>query len=199
MINGPEHRPAHIDPKTIGFDIDGVVADTMTLFLEIAKNEFHVNHIQYDDITSYSLNECLEIDGGIIDAVIDRLLSGRYDESLKPVEGAVRVLRKLGTEYPPVRLVTARPSPESIQQWILNTVKLTPPAIDLVATGAFEAKADVLRERRIAWFVEDRLETCYHLEENGISPILFKQPWNRKNHLFHEVESWRALESMIAF
>ncbi len=198
-MKSPNDNPVRIDPRTIGFDIDGVIADTMTLFLSIAAKEFNVNHIQYEDITSYSLNECLDIDDDILDAVIERLLSGRYDQSLTPIDGAAEVLKRLGEEYGPVRLVTARPAPEYIHKWILNIAPLPPSAIDLVATGAFEAKAEVLRERGVAWFVEDRLETCYHLEENGISPILFKQPWNRRNHLFHEVDSWKALESMIAF
>ena len=39
-----------IDPAAIAFDIDGVVADTMSLFLEIARDVHHINHIRYEDI-----------------------------------------------------------------------------------------------------------------------------------------------------
>jgi uncharacterized HAD superfamily protein len=45
-----------IDPTSVAFDIDGVVADTMTLFLDIARQEYNLNSIQYSDITSYKLD-----------------------------------------------------------------------------------------------------------------------------------------------
>ena len=70
---------------------------------------------------------------------------------------------------------------------------------DIVATGSFEAKADVLLERNVTCFVEDRLDTCFLLERAGITPILFKQPWNRQPHGFVEVGSWSELEALIHF
>jgi hypothetical protein len=82
----------------------------------------------------------------------------------------------------------------------LKTVlPLDPPAIEIVATGSFDGKIDVLAERDITCFVEDRLETCFSLQEAGIMPVLFKQPWNRERHPFREVGSWRELESLIDF
>jgi len=42
-----------ITPASMAFDIDGVIADTMTLFLEIARNIFHINGIRYDDTICY--------------------------------------------------------------------------------------------------------------------------------------------------
>jgi hypothetical protein len=50
-----------IDPASVAFDFDGVVADTMSLFLNIASVEYNINGIGYDDITSYNLEECLSI------------------------------------------------------------------------------------------------------------------------------------------
>ncbi len=51
----------------------------------------------------------------------------------------------------------------------------------------------------ITHFVDDRLETCFLLKEAGITPILYKQPWNRNPHPFIEVGSWKELESLIDF
>lgn len=81
-----------LDPATLAFDIDGVIADTMTLFLEIASDVFGINS-----------------------------------------------------------------------------------------------------------FVEDRLDTCYLLQDAGIRPILFKQPWNRESHPFVEIRGWEELEGLINF
>jgi 5'(3')-deoxyribonucleotidase len=58
---------------------------------------------------------------------------------------------------------------------------------------------DVLSKRNVSYFVEDRLETCFSLYEAGVTPILFKQPWNRRKHPFMEVSDWRELESLIGF
>ena len=71
--------------------------------------------------------------------------------------------------------------------------------IEVVATGSFDAKADVLAARNITYFIEDRLETCFPLQAAGIVPVLFRQPWNRKRHPFLEVGSWKELESLIEF
>jgi hypothetical protein len=93
--------------------------------------------------------------------------------------------------------VTARPDAEQAREWILNTLCLAPDCFEIVATGSFDDKREVLLDRGITYFVEDRLETCFTLNEAGIHPIVFKQPWNRKPHPFYEVENWQELESLI--
>jgi 5'(3')-deoxyribonucleotidase len=188
-----------IDPASVAFDIDGVIADTMSLFLEIARDAFRISGIRYEDISCYNLAECIPIEPEVIDAVVDRILVGDYHTPLRPIDGAVNVLARIGRDYGPLLLVTARPYPGPITQWLSNLLPLDPGAIELVATGSFEYKADVLKQRKVACFVEDRLETCYQLKEAGIMPVVFKQPWNRQPHPFLEVESWRQLESLIKF
>jgi hypothetical protein len=49
-------------------------------------------------------------------------------------------------------------------------------SIDGLAVGSYENKVDVLLDHHIKCFVEDRLETCYLLQDAGIEPVLFKQP-----------------------
>lgn len=188
-----------INPKSIGFDIDGVVADTMTLFLDIARNEHNISHIRYNDITQYILENCLDMDSEIISLIIEKLLDGSRDADLKPVKDSLGVLNRLGKEHAPLCFVTARPSLEPIQKWIFNQLEVEESNIDIVATGSFEAKTGVLLSRGISWFVEDRLETCFLLKDAGINPVVFKQPWNRKQHPFIEADSWQEIESMIDF
>jgi 5'(3')-deoxyribonucleotidase len=188
-----------IDPAAVAFDIDSVVADTMSLFIDIARDEFNINGIQYSDFTSYFLEECIDVDEDIIAAIIQKLLDGNYEAALKPFKGAPRVLGRLGREHAPVLFVTARPYPGPISSWIRETIALDPGAMEIVATGSFEAKTDILLERRISFFVEDRLETCFSLAKAGITPVLFKQPWNRANSRFVEVDTWHDLEKLIEF
>ncbi|GBC60162.1 haloacid dehalogenase [Desulfonema ishimotonii] len=187
-----------IDPASVAFDIDGVVADTMGLFIDIAQSQYGLT-VQYEDITRYMLEDCLDIDAGIIREIIEKLLDGNHDSALRPIEDAPRVLERLGTDHGPLCFVTARPEAEPIRLWMNRMLPVGASRIDIVATGSFEAKSEILKEKGISWFVEDRLETCFLLKEAGISPILFRQPWNRSRHPFTEVSNWQALESLIAF
>jgi uncharacterized HAD superfamily protein len=188
-----------INPASVAFDIDGVVADTMSLFLDIAREDFNLNSIRYEDITSYTLSDCLDIDPDVIDAIVTRILDGKYSATLNPIAGAPEVLNQVGEHYGPLTFITARPYLGTIRDWIDQTLRLNPRSIEVIATGSHEAKADILKEHNISYFVEDRLETCFVLQDVGVQPILFKQPWNRHKHPFVEVSSWDELQALMGF
>ncbi len=188
-----------IDPTSVAFDIDGVVADTMALFLDIARREYRVNGIRYEDITSYLLAECLDMDPALIDVILNRIMAGEYASPLEAINGSDAVLSRIAGYRSPLLFVTARPHPGPISNWICDLVRMAPETVQVVATGTFEGKAKVLLDSGIRFFVEDRLETCYHLKEVGIEPVLYRQPWNRENHPFMEVDDWQELENLIAF
>ncbi|HDL07983.1 MAG TPA: haloacid dehalogenase [Desulfobacteraceae bacterium] len=188
-----------IDPGSLAFDIDGVVADTMTLFVDIARDEFNLSGIRYEDFTCYQIEECTDIDNGIINTILSKIQDGNYKSTLKPVEGAPRVLTRLGRLYSPVVFVTARPYLGPIYDWLLEHLPVEASSIEIITTGSFEGKKDVLLRKNISYFIEDRLETCFLLKEAGITPVLFRQPWNRKKHPFTEISRWSELEEMIGF
>ena len=85
-----------IDSKSLAFDIDGVFADTMTLFLDIARDEYNINSIKYEDTTIYKLEECLDIDTKTINEIIIRIMDGSHAAELTPIDGAVEVLTRIG-------------------------------------------------------------------------------------------------------
>lgn len=188
-----------INPSSVAFDIDDVVADTMSLFLEIARNDYRLDSFRHADITSYMVEECIDIDRGVLENIFNRIIDGDFSIPLLPLAGAPEVLSRLIRLHQPLLFVTARPSLDSIAQWIQSILPCDRSCIDVVATGAFDAKADVLVQRKVSYFVEDRLETCYSLADAGVTPILFKRPWNRKAHPFTEVGSWKEIEEMIDF
>jgi 5'(3')-deoxyribonucleotidase len=185
-----------IDPRKIGFDIDGVVANTMQLFLDILLQVYGINHITLDDITRYELQACLDVDPQIISAINQSINEGSYAGRLEPMDGAVRVIKRLSA-YGPIRLVTARPHPGPIAPWVKEVLPTDGSPVEVTATGGFESKADVLKANGIDYFVEDRLETCFLLQDYDITPILFVQPWNRQPHPFQEVADWEQLERLI--
>jgi len=71
--------------------------------------------------------------------------------------------------------------------------------ITVIASGAPETKLDILNELEIRYFVDDRIETCRHLKEAGIEPLLFDQPWNRNEPAdgFIRVQNWVQLKSWL--
>jgi uncharacterized HAD superfamily protein len=188
-----------IDPASVAFDIDGVVADTMTLFIDIAHQEFAIDGMRYKDITCYNLAACLDIGPKIIDAIVTRILDGNHTAPLKPLAGAPEVLEKIERHCGPVIFITARPYLGPMRTWIGQTLRLDAASFEIIATGSHEAKAGILKKRGISYFVEDRLETCFVLQDAGVRPVLFKQPWNREPHPFEEVGSWDELHALIEF
>jgi len=194
MENNPK-----FPPQKLAFDIDGVFADTMTLFLDIARHEFGLDAPAYEDIREYHFPAAAEMDETVATEILVKIVEGDYSLPLNPMRGATRVIRRLNRLYRPTLFVTARPSAGHIHHWLQEVLAVGAGDIEVVATGSFEDKQGVLLSRGIEAFVEDRLETCFLLREAGISPIVYKQPWNRRPHPFFEVENWHDIETLIAF
>ena len=176
-----------IDPKKLAFDIDGVIADTISLFIDIARKEYAIESVKYEDISSYAVDSLDGLDPEMVLEIFTRIVDGDFTLPLKPFPGAAHSLSRLHRQTGALLLVTARPKKEAIRDWIKNEI---PVPID---------KIDVLKAFGITHFVEDRLETGFILNDAGITPIIFNQPWNRKSHPFITVNGWEDLEKIIAF
>jgi len=192
-------EPGKIAPSELAFDIDGVFADTMTLFLEIARHEFGISNLRYEDIQDYDYMAIAGMDEPVAMEILVKIIEGNYTLPLNPMEGAPQVIEKLNRHHRPTLFVTARPAGDYISRWLRGVLGPGADDIEVIATGSFEAKHDVLLSRGIRAFVEDRLETCFLLKEAGITPIVYRQPWNRKPHPFSEVQDWQDIEALIAF
>ncbi|MBU0994038.1 MAG: haloacid dehalogenase [Proteobacteria bacterium] len=188
-----------IDPEKLAFDIDGVIADTISLFLAIARDEYHINSVKYQDISSYSIESLDGIDPDIVFEIFTRIVDGEFSHSLEPVCGAPKLLSRLHQHTGRLLLVTARPRKKAIYAWIEKEIPVPVESIEIIATGSFEGKVEVLNAYGITHFVEDRLETGFILNDAGITPIIFNQPWNQKEHPFITVNGWEELENIIYF
>ena len=91
----------------------------------------------------------------------------------------------------------ARPYVGPVEDWLQETLALEQDRMEIIPTGSYDAKVDILTQRGLSFFVEDRLETCYQVRAAGVTPVVFKQPWNRGQHPFVEVGNWHELEAMI--
>lgn len=184
--------------NSLAFDIDGVVADIMTTFLDLARTRFDCgHHLRYEHLTTFQLEECLDLEPEIIQSLIRELIDRPHELTVAPLPHAVPVLTRLAQEIP-LLFVTARDRAAPIKTWLIRTLAQVPPAaIRVVATGDPDTKLHYLLDHNVQYFVEDRLETCQQLARHGITPILFAQPWNRRPHSFLEVADWPALSSLL--
>jgi hypothetical protein len=183
----------------LAFDIDGVVADTMEIFVRLAHEKYGFTHISKEDLHCYNLYECLDLEKEIIDDLICLTLDDEHTMQVPPVAGAPEVLTELACAAP-LRFVTARIWPESITEWLFTILPDVPrERITVLASGAPEIKLDILNGLAIRYFVEDRAETCRQLQKAGIQTFLFLQPWNRNESVdgFIRVENWGQLKQWV--
>ncbi len=196
MTTGPT---ALIDPSRLAFDIDGVVADTMNVFVRLAHERYALNHISKEDILCYNLYKCLDVKKEILDDLICLTLDDEHTMQIPPVPGAPEVLTELAGSAP-LHFVTARIRPEAITQWLFAILPGVPrERIKVIASGAPEIKLPILNGLEIRYFVEDRAETCRQLKEAGIQPFLFNQPWNRDEPAdgFIRIANWMQLREWV--
>ena len=186
----------NILPHEIAFDFDGVVADTFRLFVEIARSDYNAD-FAYEDIIDYEFLKVVAMDAGDASEIIERLTNYPHKLNLLPNEGAADILSRIA-QNTSLLLVTARPVSEPVELWFeKNMPQIAPHSLHILATGENTAKLPVLKEQKISYFVEDRLDTCHLLAQQGITPILFDQPWNRKPHPYTVVKSWDDISGLI--
>jgi uncharacterized HAD superfamily protein len=192
----PPH-PGAIPLDRVAFDIDGVVADIMTTFLDMARERHGPHPFTCEHITTFRLEDCLDLPPWLIEVLIRELIDRPHELPIEAFPGAAPALTRLAEEVPLV-FVTARDRAEPIQRWLRKALAPVPDkSIWVMAAGDPDGKLHYLKTHAIDYFVEDRLETCFDLAAAGITPILFAQPWNRLPHPFVEVQNWLELAGLL--
>jgi uncharacterized protein len=184
-------------PGRLAFDIDGVFANTMELFIRLAREHYQVDSIRYEDITAYYLYDCLPLDRRLIDRVIEKILDYPYALEMNPIAHSVPVLTRYAESHPLV-FVTARNKEAPIRDWVLQSLpEVDPKNIRVIAAGEHHLKLNILKGLGFSYYLDDHLDTCIQLSQQGIRPIVFNQPWNAVRHEFHCVDDWQEVEKII--
>lgn len=179
-----------------GFDIDSVVGDLSAVLERVAWEEFGVR-ISRTQFTEFQLENCLPFETEFIFRWISAALEPRWTLQMEPYPDAVEVLKEISLVQP-LYFVTARPDSQGISLWLQEKLTGVPPdSINVKAVGAWETKLPSLRQWNITHFVEDRLETCEILSQNGIVPIVFEQPWNKRSHPWRSVKGWAEILELV--
>ncbi|WP_310599043.1 5' nucleotidase, NT5C type [Desulfobulbus sp.] len=185
-----------IAPAEIGFDFDGVIADTVEAFIRLACEQYGHCGIRPEQITDFAVEECLSMEAGLADAIFLDILRDSVGTGLLPMPGAVEVLGDLSRQAQ-VKVVTARPEVQPVHAW-LQTVFPEPvwERIQVVAMGDHDDKTRHVKELGLSAFIDDRAETCIQLHRAGITAIVFSQPWNRDRHTLPSVHTWAEIRDL---
>ena len=185
-----------IHPSRLGFDFDGVVADTAEAFIWLCCEDYGYCSFKLEDITDFEVERCLDVDVEVVEAVFTRILLNSVEVGLQPMPGSVRVLKEL-TGRGMVTLVTARPDPGPVADWLVSVMPSSVyDNIRIVAMGAHDDKPRYIREHGLECFIDDRVKTCHQLKEAGLNPIVFSQPWNHGRHSLPSVSSWEEVRAL---
>jgi uncharacterized protein len=186
-----------IVPGEIGFDFDGVIADIAEAFLRIACEEHGYCAFTPDDITSFQVEQCLNMPFSLVEGIFNDILEDSLATGLRPMPGMIDVVNELAG-LAPVTIITARPQRQPVADWLDNFFPAsTFRKINLIAMGDHDGKLSYIRDEGLRYFVDDRTQTCRLLHDADITPLVFSQPWNRNKHTFQTVENWQEIRAMV--
>ncbi len=185
-----------IHPAQIGFDFDGVIADTAEAFIRIACEQYDYCGIKLEHITRFEVEECTELHYEIVEEIFTSILHDSVGTQLMPMKGAIQVLEELST-HAPITIITARPLADPVHRWMEE--HMPSPLINkirLVAMGDHDDKVRHVHRLDLSHFIDDRAETCKQLEQAGVRSILFSQPWNRAHNTLPAVQNWEEIRAL---
>lgn len=181
----------------LGFDFDGVIADTGEAFTRIACEKYGYCSFTVDDITSFEVQNSLAIPAEVIERIFTEILENSLDTGVQPFPMAVPVLSELAT-VSPLHVITARPLLEPVEKWFEQFFPRTVvEKVNIVTTGSPETKGKYIRELGLEYFIDDRAETCSQLLEEQITALVYEQPWNRNGHGLQTVTNWEQIRSLV--
>lgn len=181
----------------IGFDFDGVIADTAEAFIRLACREYGYCGFTPEHITHFELENCLDIPRDLVEKIFTDILTDSLATALQPMPGAVQCLEQF-TAWSAVTIITARPVSRPVFDWLDHF--FTGPKrekIRVVATGDHNDKVRYIHEHGLKFFIDDRAETCIQLAREAITPFVFTQPWNRDRHTLQTVADWDEIRALV--
>lgn len=182
-----------MDRLTIGLDIDGVIVDYAAVMLPLLS-EVCRRPVSAEDICTYDITECLNIDDESAEYVWQQTLGTDLLMNAPPIDGAVEGLAALhGHE---IWIVTGRPS--TLQGLTESWLACRSIMYDRIIFDRAMQKMMVGPQFDV--FVEDFLEGARVIAEAGVYTLLFNQPWNQSPSLpenCRRVYDWMTIVSLI--
>ncbi len=192
------HSPkATIPIEEIGFDFDGVIADTAEAFIRLACGQYGYCSFTLEDITNFELENCLDIPGDLVEKIFTDILTDSLATGLLPISGALECLEQFAVTGK-VSIITARPLQNPVFDWLdWHLGASARKNIQVIATGDHNDKVRHIHQYGLKYFIDDRAETCQQLVGENIIPFVFTQPWNRDRHSLQMVANWEEIRALV--
>lgn len=195
---GSDIQPkANIRIQEIGFDFDGVIADTAEAFIRLVCTQYGHCSFTPEDITHFELENCLNIPSEQVEQIFLDILTDSLAAELRPMPGAIECLEYF-TRSSMVTIITARPLDGPVFDWLdcFFSTKARK-NIRVVATGDHDDKIRYIHQHALKYFIDDRAETCKRLVLEQITPFVFTQPWNKNRHNLQTVANWQEIRNLV--
>lgn len=160
-----------MDKIKIGIDIDGVLCDSISHFVQEAKKRFGVT-VNKEDIVKFDI----AAQSDLLQKQVTEIFSDPdYLSTLSPLPHAVNIIRSLSAVYE-LHIVTTRYAEIKFAtvDW-LNEHKFA--YYYIVTTND---KAGYAQQCGIEYFIEDRYKNAMSLANVCKKVLLFDAPWNRR-------------------
>jgi len=191
----------------IGIDIDNVISDSYTAYLERFNREFKVN-IQYEELTDfYYLEKRSGVELTQVNLFLDRVIRDeKFQLSHKPYVDATGVIGEWLKQGFSIHYITVRPTftKKATVDWLRKHGFLEKNVtLDLYDTeGVYktgvEYKCALSKKLELDIFIEDAVEIARTLT---IPVLLLDRPWNRAPGLSQNVKrvkDWQEIDSIVA-
>jgi hypothetical protein len=172
-----------VEQTDTAFDLDGVVMDSIDIFrmhfwdvfgIDMGEPKIHHNQFNFIELESKGLG--YETFGPEIPVAL-----AKYHHIIPPVEGSIKALERFHFDMgEPLLFVTARepshPVKQATYRWLDHA--LVGAKYEVIFVESSTDKVQVLKDRGINYFVDDRYRTCHTLCEQLTMMFMFNQNWN---------------------
>ena len=188
--------------KIIWVDMDEVISDTMTAFLEFNNYQINWTDLKKEQITSYNLNcvPCLKISfDESIKLFYDMFDFAKTNDIIKPVSWAFKSLSQLKSGWYILKVITARQ--DCIREYTENWLERFFPNFfsDIYFTNHwikdYRPKSEVIKKIWAEYMFEDNYDYAYDISSNcDIKTFLLTKPWNSNRKIedsrIYRLSSW---------
>ena len=176
---------------SLGFDIDGVVLDLVSLIREYFIDQYQVyfnpedlGRYNFEEITGLPHDKVLQVVNEST-ADIDGQLANIYPEN---IEAMYEYYEKTGK---PLIFITHRWDIENTKKLFSRLFPFKTYKIRYV--NPRDSKGLVAKEEKIDLFIDDDVGVAMKMQRDGVTVVLYEQPWN----LYCPVTKIKSLKEII--
>lgn len=178
----------------IGIDIDGVITDFVSTFIEVINEKYNIR-FGHEDVKEHDLYKVL----GISEDEAKKLIIETLDKDLQPQPYAIDELNKLNREHD-IFLITARPhnTRNITEQWLYkHGIKYK----ELIYLD--EGKKHKLKEQsnlKLDVIIDDNLKDIINWIDKVQLIIILNHPWNKSLNIknnFIRAYNWIHISEIL--